>query len=425
MTARQKITKRSLAIALPLLAVGALLLGVQAASPPPRDGGGHAAAPPLSVQVVTAEGRDGFERQRTLSGQVLARRRSALAFELAGRLVEITADDGHRVAAGVILARLDDRSVQLELAGAEAQLAEARAREAELKAGPRAEVIAAARAALAGVASDLELARRRVQRREELVAVEALAAEEAEAFAFEVAGLVARHDEAEARLTELLAGTRPEVLAAQSARVATLEARCEGLRIARDKHVLRAPFAGTVTGRAMDEGAVLTPGTPVLHLVEAGALEARIGLTDADEAPEVIGEEVMLRVGDRVVTARYRALAPEVDPITRTPVALFDLATDAQVLPGELISWESTQAVAAPGIWLPRTALRKSLRGLWAVYVVEGDPARIARRAVEILHEDGARVFVRGTLKAGESVLPDGGARVVAGQPVQVEGAPR
>ena len=78
-------------------------------------------------------------------------------------------------------------------------------------------------------------------------------------------------------------------------------------------------------------------------------------------------------------------------------------------------------AAEGAGIWVPATALVRAPRGLWACYVV-GEDGLVARREVSVVHTDGARVYVRGTLRSGERVIRSGAHRVVQGQHVAVEG---
>ena len=74
------------------------------------------------------------------------------------------------------------------------------------------------------------------------------------------------------------------------------------------------------------------------------------------------------------------------------------------------------------GYWVPASALTPNRRGLWAVYVAvgEGATSTVATRDVELLHTDGGRSFVRGTLEDGEEVIVSGGHKVVAGQKVAI-----
>ena len=81
------------------------------------------------------------------------------------------------------------------------------------------------------------------------------------------------------------------------------------------------------------------------------------------------------------------------------------------------------------GTWLPLSALTESSRGSWAAYVAvesrvreeaDGASHRLTRRDVEIVHAESERVFVRGTLAAGDTVVVEGLQRLVPGQRVRL-----
>ncbi|MCJ2544499.1 HlyD family efflux transporter periplasmic adaptor subunit [Thermostichus vulcanus] len=90
-------------------------------------------------------------------------------------------------------------------------------------------------------------------------------------------------------------GTRPEQITAQQARVQQLQASLASLDVALSKSVIRAPFAGRIALRHVDEGTVVGSGQPVLRLVESGAWEARIGVPTHLLPPE--GSRQTLEVG--------------------------------------------------------------------------------------------------------------------------------
>ena len=255
-----------------------------------------------------------------------------------------------------------------------------------------------------------------------LVARNAVAREEVEGVSFETETLNAQRAGAAATLAELEEGTRKERIAAQRAIVAGLEARIDEIDLDIEKSKLRAPFAGRVAERAVDEGSVLAAGTPVLTLIETVAVEARIGVP-VTVAPWSPGADVDLIVGDETIIGSFRAYESEIDRATRSRVAIVDVSGRDDLVPGRIVRVRRERDVAAPGFWLPRTALVKSLRGLWACLVVkdDGDDAVVQRRALEILHDDGDRVYVRGTLTAGERVIREGVHRVVEGQVVSLE----
>lgn len=80
--------------------------------------------------------------------------------------------------------------------------------------------------------------------------------------------------------------------------------------------------------------------------------------------------------------------------------------------------------IDADGIWLPIDSLSRGSRGLWTVFVaveVVDQSATVERREVEIVHTDGDRALVRGTVFGGDRVIIAGTHRVVPGQRIQLQ----
>jgi len=425
LTLRQLLTPRlGVTIGVGALAAG-LLLGLPAlfAGAPPGPGPSSTALP---VAVVTASHETGFTRTRLFTGTVAARRRSQLGFELAGTVSTVAVDEGERVAKGQILAELDDRSIEAEIRVEKARLSDAEAKLAELEAGPRAEVIAAARARVRELDRELAYLRIQQQRQRELLANKVASQARFDEVHYQVQAQTARLANARSKLAELEHGTRKESLIAQRALVAVQREQLARLRIDRDKLLLVAPFDGRVAARHVDEGRIVSPGTPVLTVVEEGELEAEIGVTNDSAGRLEVGKRHRLRIGAREVEATILRILPDVDTATRTVAVVFGWTRGAMdgTRPGQIARLALDEFRAERGMWLPATALTRSRKGLWAVWVAhESDEGtRVERREVEVLHTDGERVYVRGMVTDGELVVANGTHRLAIGQlvhPVQ------
>ena len=81
--------------------------------------------------------------------------------------------------------------------------------------------------------------------------------------------------------------------------------------------------------------------------------------------------------------------------------------------------WRARKCLAK----LPTAALSPGQRGLWSVYVVVGREGyeTIESRPVEVLHTEGERVLVRGTIQSKDRVVSGGVQRIVPGQRVKVQ----
>ena len=341
--------------------ISALHLRAQSAS---------SAAPPAPLPVETAvvEMTDAYAVQERFAGRLEAAREASLAFERSGLVVEVALDEGERVAAGDVVARLD-----LDPLRAQRDRLVARRNEAS---------------------ANLELAQ--------------LTAERQQRLAKQGHSSQQRYDEARLEVSAIRAG------------IAQIDAEIRALDIDIAKSEVKAPFAGTIAARFVDEGNIVQVGTPVLHLLETGRLQARIGLP-----PRLVGQlqadqTYALQANGREVAARLRAIRPDLATGTRTVPVLFEIDGTAAAPLGEVVTLEIERQVPEQGSWLPIAALSEGQKGLWTVFtVVEQDGERVTQReAVEILHVANDRVYVRGSLTDGAIVVRNGLNRIAPGQRV-------
>jgi HlyD family secretion protein len=199
-----------------------------------------------------------------------------LGFQVGGRVAEIRVREGDAVAAGALLARLDVSELKARRAAAEAQLDAARAVLAELERGSRPEELAQGRAAEQAARRRLEESARSLERTRLLHeggAVSREALDQAET-AYEVAK--AQHEQAREQLVLLRVGPRRERIEAQRAVVRQAEAAVAQAEAALANAEIRAPFDGIVTVRYREPGETVSPGLPVLTVLDPGDRWVRI-----------------------------------------------------------------------------------------------------------------------------------------------------
>lgn len=328
------------------------------------------AQPPTPLPVATTRlvPETGYAIDERFAGRVEPARRTMLAFERAGTLVAVAVEEGARVEAGDLIARLDTRSLEAEEVRLSARLEEARAA--------------------------LDLARLTLARQD----------------ALSDRGHASAQRLDEARLAERV----------EAARLAEIEAALASLAVDLDKAVLRAPFAGTVGARRVDEGAVVAPGAAVVEILESGRERVRIGLSREAAAGLSPGAGLSIEIAGRFHPARVSALRPDLDGATRTLTALLELDRPSGAPAGEITTLTIPRRVDEPGIWVPLASLTEGRRGLWSLLVAssEDGAARIAREPVEVLHVEGTRAFVRGAFAPGTALVAEGPHRITPGQRV-------
>jgi multidrug efflux pump subunit AcrA (membrane-fusion protein) len=376
---------------------------------------------PLPVEVIALTPVDAYTVERQYVGELVPQRRSALGFEQGGTVVEILVQEGDRISAGQPLARLDTRSLTSQRQQLIAQRDQALATLNELQNGPRQQSVAAAQAAVGDLEQQLALSVAQRDRRTDLYDRGAISREELDQQTFGTGALENRLAQAQSELDELLAGTRPEQIAAQTARIRQLDASIQAVDVDLSKSTITAPFAGRISQRLVDEGVVVSGGQPVVQLSEGSATESRIGIPAdvADRLP--LGSAQTVTVGEQPFSATVTALLPELESTSRTVTAVLTLNTAEELTLGQTARLVLTNTQPASGFWLPSTALVQGEQGLWSVYVAAGDrnsEATVTRQLVEVLHTESDQVLVQGLVEEGDRIITSGTHRVVPGQTV-------
>ncbi len=354
-----------------------------------------------------------------LYGEIVAGREVELRALVAGEVVEVapTFRDGGRVERDALLVAIDPFEYQADLDERVAELDEARARLEEIKVRRMSEA-----AALIRDREMADLRRRDLARVSRLyktgnISIKALDNAKLE---------LARQSQATT--------TRQHGLAAEVARLSQQAAKIERFVVAvrRARRALQrtrlvAPFAGYLSDPAAEVGKRLGVADYVGRLIEAGYLEARIHLSDAqygrilDSEGGLAGRaaKVIWRAGDG--GAVYDAVVERVS--ARIDAATGGVSAYARVI------MQAGETPLRPGafveVWLPDRLYpavarlpESALFGDATVYVVVDH--RLVPRRVEVAGRDGNHVLLRGALRDGDRVVTTRFAEIGPGVAVEV-----
>lgn len=218
--------------------------------------------------AVWALGRSSGESGDIRASGTVEATEADLGFQVAGRVATIDVREGDLVAAGQVLARLDVAELEAVRQAARSEVDAAEARLTELRRGARPAELAQAEAALRSAQQRAEDAARDAERARRLFsggAVSRQALDKAET-ALEVAE--ATRQQADDALALVREGPRRETIDAQAARVAQARANLERTEATLANGTISAPFAGRVTLRHREPGESVSPGVPVLTLLD-------------------------------------------------------------------------------------------------------------------------------------------------------------
>jgi HlyD family secretion protein len=239
--------------------------------------------------------------------------RIALPAPASERISEIAVREGERVAAGQVVARLEDARTGAASAAADAETRRQRAVLDELESGPRGERIAQARAQLAAARAQARDAQAYSARLEPLGRQRLVAAVEVDRARAAAAQAQAQVRASAAALEELERGARGEELAQGLAALESAAARADAQRVALEELAVVAPRAGIVDSLPYEAGDRPPAGAPLAIVLVGQAPHARVYLPAALRARVAVGSPAQVRIDGRdgPLPGRVRAIRSE------------------------------------------------------------------------------------------------------------------
>jgi len=401
---------RHLKSPLALIACAALLVGC---SDPPAAGGpgGGPGGKGKPVTVRTVEAREErVERVIEITGTLAGLEEITVSAEVEGRVERVGADLGDAVKAGSILIQLAREMPRLQAAQADADYGTALARAGTDDAGLDA-ASPDTSAAVRRTTADRDEAVRTLQRVTELFG-KAVASQ---------ADLDTARTREQVALAAL-AAARDDA----AANIATARARRAALGIARKRlgdTGITTPVDAVVAQRLVGLGELVTPGQPVMRVVQANPLKLRGDVPEryADVVKKglVLDVEVAaLGIATRGSVAR---VGPVIDGASRTfPIEAL-LENDGRLKPGSFAKARVVVGEDELVFAVPETAV-SNVAGVTKVFVVADDKA--ADRRVQVLRKRGSDALLTGDLKAGDRIIVTAIARLFPGAPIVVDGTP-
>ena len=330
----------------------------------------------------------------------MARRQATVSSEVTGKVREVLIEEGMRVEEGQVVAYLDDKTQQAQVALAEAQADAARATLAELEANLR--------------AARLERDRLRDLSERELTSAASL-------------------DSAEAIYDALAAklDTGKE----------NVEVAMSSVALARDalqKLTIRAPFAGVVVSKNAQPGEMISPvsagggftRTGICTIVDMESLEIEVDVNEAYIQRVTPGQRVSATLDaypDWQIPAEVIAIVPTADRQKATVrVRIGFLERDGRVLRdmGAKVAFLGSEAPddtqqEVEGVLVAGTAVRDDANG---TYVWRISNNIVERRSVQLVgSRDRDRVLVTNGLAVGDTVVRSSEGELSPGQSVRTK----
>jgi HlyD family secretion protein len=292
-------------VALSAVALGGLLMWSRSADSSPAAGApptGAAAHLAPDAALVAAPGR-----VEPVSEEI------DVATEVSGRIEDLAVEEGDRVEAGQVIARLANGDYGARVASARASVSIAAAELERLANGARLEERREASAGTAQAEAQLRQVERELERRRGLAAEGVISREDLDRAERDVEVARARAVELRERAAVVSAEARADELARARATLEYARARLAEASAAFDKTVIRSPITGVVLRRHRQAGESVSVESPqggaLVTVADTTVLRVRVEVDERDVARLRVGQAAFVtadaypgqRLGGRIV----------------------------------------------------------------------------------------------------------------------------
>ncbi|MEO7083089.1 MAG: efflux RND transporter periplasmic adaptor subunit [Gemmatimonadaceae bacterium] len=208
--------------------------------------------------------------------------------------------------------------------------------------------------------------------------------------------------------------------------------RLASLEDQRQYELLRAPFAGTITARFADPGALVqnaassqTSALPVVTVSETDSLRILVYLDQGDATSVRPGTHATIRLAERPafsMPATVARVSGQLDAKTRKMVAEFDVNDRAgQIVPGSFVQVE----MVVPSLPRPQAPVEALIvRGGKSFVAVVDSSSHVRFREVTVAGNDGRIVTFTDGVSAGDRLALSLGSAIADGALVRVAETP-
>lgn len=280
--------------------------------------------------------------------------------DLTGRIERFFVKEGDWVEKGRQIARLENRDIRARLKEAEGELAVARAKLKEVASGSREEEIRRATAVQEGAMAEAELAKKELERHEELYKKGLISESDIDdrRKILQVAQARLKETEEEKRLLEK--GPKKETLRLHEDIIIRTEATVEYHKGLLEKTIITSPISGKVIHKYLDEGEIVNPETSLVAIADIEKIRVNAEVDETDVGRIQIGNPVEVtsytypgrlfkgkieEIADYVGTRRIKPNNPavnlgmkvvqvKIELLEKTPLKL-GMTVDVKIMPKE------------------------------------------------------------------------------------------
>lgn len=350
-----------------------------------------------------------------------------LSFRVSGTVIDLPVRAAKSVTTGELIAQIDPRDFQQDVAQLESQVDQAVAQLSALRSGARSEEIAALEAAVESAQAQVDQAREQAARTRELTerGVLPAARQEQDDATLRVAeaNLLAQQEQ----LVIGRSGGRAEDVQASEAALRGLQSQLQAARDRLNDATLTAPFDGIIARRNIDNFANVQAGQSIVLLQNIANVHLAFDVPGADVTSmtangqdKIMTEVIFDALPDQVFTGQIVEFSVQADAATQTYRGRVSvtLPKGSSILPGMVGRVIASAPGDAARLSIPLTAVASEPDGTPSVWLV-GPDNTVSSRIVELREAFGTHVVVADGLAKGDVVVSAGVSQILDGMKIR------
>jgi multidrug efflux pump subunit AcrA (membrane-fusion protein) len=393
------------------IAWGLLIVGCKAHSKEE-----NAPRPVVEVKTAKAEVTD-LELTVRAPANIFPREQSNIAARVTARIVKLNARKGDAVAAGQLLAALENHDLIALRDEAKAAITDAEANLQKTAAGTVPADIERARGQVATTKAALDQSQKIYDRRKDLYEKGAIPQRDLLLSETELAQSKTAYDVARKSLDLLEKQSSDKDIRIAQSRLEQAKARLAGIIAQLEFTEIRSPFAGVITEQMMFPGDMAKPDAPIFTVMNLSVAIARAQTPEAESRAVRQGQACGFSPIDQAggaFSGRVTTINQAVDPARRTVEIWCEIANpqnggQRRLKGGEFGSLAITVGAARRSVVVPVAAVQFAEDGKKGAVMVVDDKNIAHAKEVETGETVGGKVRIVEGLNGGETVIIEGG----------------
>jgi multidrug efflux pump subunit AcrA (membrane-fusion protein) len=389
----------------------------------------------VTVTQAKAESRQVPSFVQT-TGSLVADETSDVAPKTAGKVTNTMVNVGDFVQQGTVLAKLDENEARLRVREAEAGVVQAQAAvgQAQARLGLSASgsfeassipEVRAANANYEQTVAELRQAEANEKRYRDLVETGDVSIQNYENYRTLRDTARARVNASKQQLEAAANAARQNNQAIKAAQAGVDAARTQvaTAQQAVADTIIRAPFSGFVSNRAVAVGEFVTSSTPIITLLRTNPMKLQMQVAEADVPGITYGMSVSLEVDafkDRKFAGTVTAVNPAIDPTSRAATIEASVENSGNLLrSGMFATARIAKQGGGTGVFVPRSAVfNDQTTQSYRVFVIQEGVAKL--RVVQLGMEENDTIQILNGINADEMIATSNLPQLYEGAKLQV-----